>query len=103
MLAYLRQLPLDELKVDRAFVRNLNQSMEDRRLVQATIDLAHNFDLRSVAEGVEDQATLETLRDMGCDVIQGYVLSEALPADAFTRWFEGFASGPARYPAATTD
>jgi EAL domain-containing protein (putative c-di-GMP-specific phosphodiesterase class I) len=77
--------------------------MDDRRLVQATIDLAHNFDLRSVAEGVEDQATLETLRDMGCDVIQGYVLSEALPADAFTRWFEGFASGPARYRTATTD
>jgi EAL domain-containing protein (putative c-di-GMP-specific phosphodiesterase class I) len=62
-LAYLRQLPLDELKVDRAFVRNLNQSLGDRRLVQATIDLAHNFDLRAVAEGVEDQATLETLRE----------------------------------------
>jgi EAL domain-containing protein (putative c-di-GMP-specific phosphodiesterase class I) len=102
-LAYLRQLPLDELKVDRAFVRNLNQSMEDRRLVQATIDLAHNFDLRSVAEGVEDQATLETLRDMGCDVIQGYVLSEALPADAFTRWFESFDNGQAQYGTATTD
>ena len=100
-LAYLRQLPLDELKVDRAFVRNLNQSVEDRRLVQSTIDLAHNFDLRSVAEGVEDQATLETLRNMGCDVIQGYVLSEALAADAFTRWFAGFASGPERYRTAT--
>ncbi len=102
-LAYLGQLPLDELKVDRAFVRNLNQSLGDRRLVQATIDLAHNFDLRAVAEGVEDQATLETLRDMGCDVIQGHVLSEALPADAFTRWVEGFASGQARYRTATTD
>jgi EAL domain-containing protein (putative c-di-GMP-specific phosphodiesterase class I)/GGDEF domain-containing protein len=94
-LAYLGQLPLDELKVDRAFVRNMNRSLGDRRLVQATIDLAHNFDLHAVAEGVEDQATLETLRDMGCDVIQGHVLSEALPADAFTRWFERFASGPA--------
>lgn len=90
--AYLGQLPLDELKVDRAFVRNLNQSAGDRRVVQAIIDLAHNLDLRAVAEGVEDQATLGTLRDMGCDVIQGYVLSEALPADAFTRWVEGFAS-----------
>ncbi len=102
-LAYLGQLPLDELKVDRAFVRNMNRSLGDRRLVQATIDLAHNFDLGAVAEGVEDQATLETLRDMGCDVIQGHVLSEALPADAFTRWVEGFASGQARYRTATTD
>jgi EAL domain-containing protein (putative c-di-GMP-specific phosphodiesterase class I) len=94
-LAYLRQLPLDELKVDRAFVRNLNQSLEDRRLVQATIDLAHNFDLRAVAEGVEDEATLETLQGMGCDVIQGHVLSQALPAEGFTRWLETFASGQA--------
>ena len=92
-MAYLRQLPLDELKVDRSFVRSLNQSREDRRLVQATIDLAHNFGLRAVAEGVEDEATLRALRDMGCDMIQGYVLSPALPAEGFTRWLDGFASG----------
>lgn len=94
-LAYLRQLPLDELKVDRAFVRNLNHSLEDRRLVQATIDIAHNFDLRAVAEGVEDEATMEMLRGMGCDIIQGYVLSHALPPDALTRWIEGFENGQA--------
>ncbi len=87
-LAYLRQLPLDELKIDRAFVRNLNQSLEDRRLVQATIDLAHNFDLHAVAEGVEDEATLSTLQSMGCDIVQGHVLSQALPAEEFTRWLD---------------
>jgi len=92
-LAYLRQLPFDELKVDRVFVRSLNHSLEDRRLVQATIDLAHNFDLRAVAEGVEDEATLRTLRGMGCDVVQGHVLSEALPPDGLTRWIERFESG----------
>jgi EAL domain-containing protein (putative c-di-GMP-specific phosphodiesterase class I) len=92
-LAYLRQLPFDELKVDRAFVRNLNQSREDRRLVQATIDLAHNFDLRAVAEGVEDEATVRTLQGMGCDMIQGHVLSQALPAEGFTRWLASFAGG----------
>lgn len=102
-LAYLRQLPFDELKVDRAFVRNLNQSPEDRRLVQAIIDLAHNFDLRAVAEGVTDEATLKTLQSMGCDTIQGHVLSEALPADGFARWVEGFASAPSRYGTATSD
>jgi EAL domain-containing protein (putative c-di-GMP-specific phosphodiesterase class I) len=73
----------------------LNQSLEDRRLVQAIIDLAHNFDLRAVAEGVTDEATLRALRGMGCDLIQGYVLSEALPADGFTRWLESFAGGRA--------
>jgi EAL domain-containing protein (putative c-di-GMP-specific phosphodiesterase class I)/GGDEF domain-containing protein len=102
-LAYLPQLPLDELKVDRAFVRNLTQSLEDRRLVQATIDLAHNFDLRAVAEGVEDEATLKTLQSMGCDVIQGHVLSEALPAETFTRWLESFASRQAGDAPAATD
>jgi len=89
-LAYLRQLPLDELKVDRAFVRSLNQSREDRQLVQATIDLAHNFDLRAVAEGVEDEATLRALQDMGCDMIQGYVLSPALPPERFAAWLDSF-------------
>lgn len=102
-LAYLGELPLDELKADRAFVRNMSRSLGARRLVQATIDFAHNFDLRAVAEGVEDHASLETLRGMGCDVIQGHVLSEALPADAFTRWLEGFASREAPQRTATTD
>ena len=102
-LAYLRQLPLDELKVDRAFVRNMNHSLEDRRLVQATIDLAHNFDLRAVAEGVEDAATLKTLQSMGCDVIQGHVLSEALPAEGFMRWLERFAGGQAGHGLAAVE
>lgn len=102
-LAYLRQLPFDELKVDRAFVRNLNQSLEDRRLVQATIDLAHNFDLRAVAEGVEDEATLITLQHMGCDIVQGHVLSPALPAEEFTRWLKGTASREASHHPATVN
>lgn len=102
-LAYLRQLPLDELKVDRTFVRNLIRSREDRRLVQATIDLAHNFDLRAVAEGVEDEASLRALQDMGCDMIQGYVLSPALPAEGFTRWLDSFAGARTEGGAAAAD
>lgn len=89
-LAYLRQLPLDELKVDRAFVKNLLHSKQDRQLVRATIDLAHNFDLRAVAEGVEDEATVGCLQEMGCDVIQGYVLSPALAPAAFADWYATF-------------
>jgi diguanylate cyclase len=91
-LAYLRQLHLDELKVDRAFVRNLLTSKQDRQLVQATIDLAHNFDLRAVGEGVEDEATVACLREMGCDLIQGFVLSKALTGPDFTKWLAGFSA-----------
>jgi EAL domain-containing protein (putative c-di-GMP-specific phosphodiesterase class I) len=89
-LAYLRQLPLDELKMDRAFVRNLLQSKSDRQLVRAMIDLAHNFDLHAVAEGVEDEPTLHALQDMGCDLVQGYAVSQALEADGFVSWLATF-------------
>jgi len=89
-LAYLRQLPLDELKMDRAFVRNLLQSKSDRQLVRAMIDLAHNFDLHAVAEGVEDEPTLQALQDMGCDLVQGYAVSQALEADGFVDWLAAF-------------
>jgi EAL domain-containing protein (putative c-di-GMP-specific phosphodiesterase class I) len=85
-LAYLRQLPLDELKIDRAFVSNIARSKGDRQLVQAMIDLAHSFGLHAVAEGVEDDGTLETLRDMGCDLVQGYVYSRPLEANDFLAW-----------------
>jgi EAL domain-containing protein (putative c-di-GMP-specific phosphodiesterase class I) len=82
-LAYLRQLPLDELKIDRAFVCNVERSAGERQLVAAMIDLAHSFGMRAVAEGVEDQGTLELLREMGCDMIQGYVYSRPLEAADF--------------------
>lgn len=86
-LAYLSQLPLDELKMDRAFVRNLLQSKSDRQLVRAMIDLAHNFDLQAVAEGVEDAPTMAALKEMGCDLVQGYAVSAALEAEGFAKWF----------------
>jgi EAL domain-containing protein (putative c-di-GMP-specific phosphodiesterase class I) len=77
---------LDELKIDRAFVRHLQESKDDRKLVQGILDLAHNLELRAVAEGVEDEATLQILQDMGCDLIQGYLLAPALEPEAFIRW-----------------
>lgn len=90
-LAYLRQLPLDELKVDQAFVRGMHRSREDRQLVRAIIDLAHNFDLPAVAEGVEDDATLCALREMGCDLVQGYGISPGREASDFMSWLSCFA------------
>jgi len=85
-LAYLRQLPVDELKVDQSLVRNILRSRADRQLVQATIDLAHNFGLHSVAEGVETIEMLEVLSEMRCDTIQGYLISRPIEADQYPEW-----------------
>jgi diguanylate cyclase (GGDEF)-like protein len=80
-LAWLRQLPLDELKIDKLFVCNMLRSPEDEMIVRTVINLAHNFHLDVVAEGVEDQATQDALGRMGCDRIQGYWLSRPLPPE----------------------
>ena len=80
-LAYLRRLPLHELKIDKSFVMGMVRDASDDVIVRSTIDLAHNMGLVVVAEGVEDEATLERLRALGCDMVQGYFLSRPLPAD----------------------
>jgi diguanylate cyclase len=89
-LSYLRQLPVSELKIDRSFVANLlgARSDSDAVIVRSTVDLAHNLGLRVVAEGVEDRATLECLRQLGCDEIQGYYLCRPVPASELTVWLE---------------
>ncbi len=81
-LTYLRQLPLNELKIDRSFVQFAHQNRNDAVLVRSTIDLAHDLGLKVVAEGVEDAECLEFLRAAGCDMIQGYHISRPLPLDA---------------------
>jgi diguanylate cyclase (GGDEF)-like protein/PAS domain S-box-containing protein len=85
-LVYLQQLPLDEIKVDRSFVKNLATQPNDAVIVRSTIDLAHNLDLTVVAEGVEDDATLQRLLEYGCDLAQGYLFSRPLPADELDDW-----------------
>jgi EAL domain-containing protein (putative c-di-GMP-specific phosphodiesterase class I) len=85
-LAHLKQLPVDVLKIDRSFVRELERERSDRAIVRATVDLAHNLELRVVAEGVEDRATAEYLADIGCDHAQGYYFARPLPAEELTRW-----------------
>lgn len=85
-LAYLRQLPVDELKVDQSLIRHVLRSPADRQLVQATVDLAHNFGLHAVAEGVETQPMLETLSAMRCDTVQGYLISPPIEADDYLAW-----------------
>ena len=94
--AYLRRMPLDELKIDQLFVRTLSllpggavnpQREGDLRIVRSIIDIAHNFDLHTVAEGVEDEATLELLMNLGCDVIQGYFTGRPMRIAAFEPWW----------------
>ena len=80
-LTYLRQLPLNELKIDRSFVRFAHQNRGDGLLVRSTIDLAHQLGLKVVAEGVEDAACLEFLNACGCDLIQGYLISKPVPLE----------------------
>ena len=82
-LSYLRDLPLTELKIDRSFVQDAHVSRNDGLLVESTIELAHAMGLKVVAEGVEDQACLDFLRRVGCDMIQGYLISKPVPAPAF--------------------
>lgn len=85
-LSYVKRFPLDELKIDKQFVQHMHQSKGDQRIVRSVIDLAHNFDLSVVAEGVENQATLKELKKIGCDLAQGFLLSPALPAPQLLEW-----------------
>lgn len=82
-LSYLKRFPIDELKIDRAFVMDLENSQDDAAIVQAIITMAQSLDLKVIAEGVETDGQLEALRDMGCDMVQGYLISRPVPAAEF--------------------
>jgi diguanylate cyclase len=86
-LAYLRDLPVAELKLDRSFTVDLLTDVRAEAIVASTIELAHRLGLHVVAEGVEDEATLRHLQSLDCDTSQGYLHSRPLPADEFARWF----------------
>jgi EAL domain-containing protein (putative c-di-GMP-specific phosphodiesterase class I) len=86
-LARLQAMPLSELKIDRLFVANMKRSRGDLQIVQSVIDLAHNFELEVVAEGVEDEPTALHLRGLGCDAIQGYFLARPMRARDLADWW----------------
>jgi len=85
-LAYLKRLPVDELKIDKSFVMGMETGEDDAMIVRSTIDLAHNLGLTVVAEGVETAAILERLRLLACDEAQGYHIARPLPVDDFLAW-----------------
>jgi diguanylate cyclase (GGDEF)-like protein/PAS domain S-box-containing protein len=80
-LHYLKRLPVDELKIDKSFVKDMVTSKNDAAIVRSTIDLAHNLGLNVVAEGVEDQHVLDLLEAMNCDTVQGFFVSKPLAAN----------------------
>ncbi len=82
-LEYLRKIPASELKIDRKFVQNMLGSEADYHLVASTIQLAHRLRMRVVAEGVEEIDTLNTLKSLNCDVIQGYAVAKPMKSNAF--------------------
>ncbi|HUA52387.1 MAG TPA: EAL domain-containing protein [Candidatus Sulfotelmatobacter sp.] len=84
--AYLRRLPVRELKIDKAFILKLAQSPEDRTIVRSIVELGHRLGYRVTAEGVEDQDALAFLTEIGCDHAQGYFVARPMPADAFDRF-----------------
>jgi len=85
-LSYIRRLPVDEIKIDREFVKDMVTCSEDAAIVKTIVDLGHNLGLRVVAEGVEDKETLEFLAFLGCDQAQGYFIRRPIPAQELTLW-----------------
>jgi len=87
-LAYLKRLPVDELKIDKSFVTDMEENDNDAVIVRSTIDLAHNLGLKVTAEGVETQAAWDTLEILGCDCSQGYFMGRPMPADKLGAWLQ---------------
>ena len=85
-LGYLRRLPVTELKVDQSFVKNVLLDAQDAVIVKSTIDLGHNLGLQVVAEGIESEQVLTRVRDLGCDIAQGYGISRPLAPELFLTW-----------------
>ncbi len=87
-LAYLKQLPVDELKIDKSFVLDMHENESDAVIVRSTIDLAHNLGLKVTAEGVETEEAWEQLSALGCDHSQGYFMAKPMPLEVLEQWLQ---------------
>jgi EAL domain-containing protein (putative c-di-GMP-specific phosphodiesterase class I) len=97
-LAYLKRLPVSEIKIDRSFVMNMDNDEDDAIIVRSTIDLGRNLGLDVVAEGVETPETWDLLTSLGCTAAQGYYLSRPVPGADLIAWLAG-AARPGRMSA----
>ena len=93
-LAYLQELPVDAIKIDKSFVMSMENDAGNATIVQSTVDLGHNLGLEVIAEGVEDMESYNKLAELGCDYAQGYFLSKPLSPDKLTIWLEVFGGLP---------
>ncbi len=99
-LSGLKRLPVDELKIDKSFVIDMNENENDMIIVRSTIDLAHNRGLKVVAGGIESEQHIAVLSGLGCDVGQGFFISRPLPVEQMTQWFKSSPYGLASEPTA---
>ena len=88
-LTYLQKLPVDAVKIDKSFVKDMSANADSAAIVRATITLAHDLGIKVVAEGVETQEVWDRLADLRCDVAQGYFIGKPMPADDFPGWLAG--------------
>lgn len=86
-LAYLRQLPIDTLKIDRSFVMDADRNEEDAQIVRTILALGHSLNLNVVAEGIESKQQAELLRSLGCQIAQGYFFAKPLTVADFDSWW----------------
>jgi EAL domain-containing protein (putative c-di-GMP-specific phosphodiesterase class I) len=89
-LSYLQKLPVEYIKIDQSFVRELDRNKDSAVIVRSTIDLAHDLGRKTVAEGVETQAQWDLLASLGCDMAQGYFIARPMPAEDFLPWRAAF-------------
>ena len=85
-LAYIKKIPVNELKIDKSFVMEMEQDESDAAIVKSTIDLAHNLGLKVTAEGVETESALSLLDTLGCDSAQGFHICRPVPAEKMVSW-----------------
>jgi len=86
-LQYLQKLPIDFLKIDQSFVRNLETSKQSKEIVKAIVDLAHTINIKTIAEGIETMADYDYLNSVDCDIGQGFYMSKPLTSNAFVSWY----------------
>ncbi|MDH4101460.1 MAG: GGDEF domain-containing phosphodiesterase, partial [Nitrospirota bacterium] len=87
-LAYLKRLPVSQLKIDKSFVSDMETNENDRMIVKSIIGLSHDLNFKVVAEGVENESEIQLLREMGCDIVQGYHVSKPVPPDQLRQWLK---------------
>ncbi|MGH8173033.1 MAG: EAL domain-containing protein, partial [Rhodanobacteraceae bacterium] len=85
-LAHLKRLPVDEIKIDKSFIMSMTEDEDDAVIVRSTIELGHNMGLSVVAEGVECERALEMLKQLNCDMAQGFLISKPLPPEELEQW-----------------